>query len=103
MITIKFSCDLCGVKDAIVLVPQRAQEMDVRRWVMNVVGQRITDQHRMLSPSCRATTISAIKIPLDRDDEDGWIGKQTDQVPPDGDGFVDDSFGFNDPMEGMHT
>jgi hypothetical protein len=82
MITVLFSCDRCGLKDAECIVRARAEDDDVVHYVRDVVMHAVAKRHATLSLLCDATSIQNLKIPVDTKDPDGWIGKQTDMVPP---------------------
>lgn len=84
MITIKFTCDECGVKDEKVEVTAREESDNVIEWVESVVISAITFRHAIISPNCKATELTNLKIPMDDKDPTTWVGKQTDHIPPDG-------------------
>lgn len=84
-IACRFSCDRCKLRDVICPVEARAKSMDVISWMNDVVLPTVGRRHHELSPHCRTKQLQDLKIPFDKDDPDGWIGKQTDQVPPEGD------------------
>jgi hypothetical protein len=84
MITVLFSCTECGLVDVECQVRARPKEEDVVKYVGQVVARAVQEKHTRLSILCEAKTIQDLKIPFDTDDPDGWIGKQTDQVPPRG-------------------
>lgn len=76
MITVLYSCKQCGLKDRAVQVPAREhQDVDVVRWMREVVGSVLSDDHRRASPHCRPDSLSDIKIPL-ADAE--FIGQQVE-------------------------
>lgn len=83
MITIKFSCEECGIKDEAVEVAARQENEDLVKWVGSSVISAITFRHSMISPECKAQEITDLKIPIDDKDDHGWVGKQTDHIPPD--------------------
>lgn len=85
MIAVRFSCKECGLKDIRVSVSARQEDEDVVHWVEKVMTVALCQRHALLSPSCRPKQLSDLKIPIEPDDHDGWIGKQTDIVPPEGD------------------
>ncbi len=86
MLTCKFSCSVCGLKDVEVQVPAREDpdKMTVVEWMDRVVVRHVMRAHLQLSLLCQATHLTELKIPFPKDDPDGWIGKQVDIVPPDG-------------------
>lgn len=84
MISCRFSCAECGLTDVLVSVRARDEAINVVEWMEGTVIVAIVRRHRLLSPWCRAKEIKEIKIPLDRDDPDAWVGKQTDRIPPEG-------------------
>jgi len=82
MITILFSCDVCGLVDAECKVRAREKGEDVAHYVQNVIGREVAYQHQLQSFTCPATSFQNLKIPIDKNDPDCWIGKQTDILPP---------------------
>lgn len=83
MITCKFSCQACGVRDAPVRVRARYDAEDVVSYVKNIIGIAVLIEHERLSPNCDSTVMSTLKIPFDEDDPGWYVGKQTNHVPPD--------------------
>lgn len=61
-ITLKYSCDRCGLKDVEVSVPARQNE-DVVAWLEGVVGHFVHADHQRRSPGCRATSVQNLMIP----------------------------------------
>jgi len=84
MITVLFSCDACGLVDEECQVRARREDEDVVFYVKNVIASAVAVKHASKSLLCEAKEMKNLKIPIDKDDPDGWIGKQTDQVPPKG-------------------
>lgn len=83
MISIRFTCDECGIKDKLLRVPERkSKDSDVKFYIEQVIGNAIGWAHRELSPKCKAKCMTNLKIPIDDKDPDAWVGKQTDVVPP---------------------
>lgn len=60
---IMFSCTNCGLVDHKMEVDVRLPDQDVEDW-MDKVPYSIKDEHTKISPNCKATRISEIKIPL---------------------------------------
>lgn len=74
MITMTFSCKECGLVKQPVQVPARETvEHDVVHYMKNVVTPIIADEHRRLSPNCKAETITDLMIPIDGAE---FIGQQ---------------------------
>ena len=63
-ITVKYSCNLCGVTKAEVAVPVRHPGEDVVKWVEQIVGCNIKSDHTRRSPHCKATNVQNLMIPL---------------------------------------
>jgi hypothetical protein len=82
VISVRFSCDGCGLKDEIVQVPARKSEENVVAWMHASVATAYTFHHSVVSPHCTSKNMSNLKIPIDTADPDAWIGKQTDLIPP---------------------
>lgn len=68
-IKILYSCDLCGIKDAVVLVDQRADDEQLIHW-MNEVTVALGDNHQHRSPNCHPKTLTEVKIPLSTNEND---------------------------------
>lgn len=62
VIQVIYTCDPCGIKDRYVSVPARGDE-DVLQWT-EMMTQYIANDHTRMSPNCRATTITQVKVPL---------------------------------------
>ena len=62
-IQILYSCHLCGVVKARLDVVERSSGEDVLRW-MDKVSEAIGADHAGRSPSCGATKISEVWIPV---------------------------------------
>ena len=86
MITVLFSCDECGLEDAVCRVPAREDpNVDVQWWMNDVVVPAVHGKHRLLSPVCGSEQMTNLKIPMGKtNDPDRWLGKQTTDVPPKG-------------------
>lgn len=85
MLTVLFSCRECGLKDARAKVPAReSSSVSVVWWMKEVCLPAVVAAHALLSPVCFPKELHDLKIPLDENDPDGWVGKQTDSVPPKG-------------------
>lgn len=83
MITVKFSCEACGLENVEVGVPPRnSPNIDIVRYVERTIGKRVGAKHAELSPHCRATKMSKLFIPLpDESDPSPWIGKEPSSPP----------------------
>lgn len=64
MIQCLYTCDACGLEDVAVDVPEREANQDVVYWLQHVAVSMIGADHRIRSPSCAATKITALKIPV---------------------------------------
>lgn len=71
--TVEYSCDQCGVANRAVEVPDRPDPQEDVRSYMDKVVRRVSADHRTVSPTCRARTLSKMKIPHSH--PGGWIGK----------------------------
>lgn len=83
MITVMFSCDACSLKDEEVQVRARKSHEDVVWWLENIVMLAIAKRHALRSILCESNTASEVNIPIDKDDPNSWIGKQTERKPID--------------------
>jgi hypothetical protein len=74
----------CGLRNQLVDVPAReSPNVDVAKYVEEIVGAEITRVHRMLSPLCTAQQLTFLALPIGNlNDPSAWLGKQTDMVPP---------------------
>jgi hypothetical protein len=79
-ITVRFSCESCGLVDKACLVPARTNE-DIVFYVEQIIGGAVKAKHARCSPTCTSTRMSQLKIPVN--DEVG-IGYYTSMVPPKG-------------------
>lgn len=75
-IRVLYSCQLCGLVDAVVPVPARQAETDVRDWMSTVCIIAVGADHAAKSPNCHPETLSAVKIPISGAD---YIGGPTVQ------------------------
>lgn len=64
VIEVLLTCDLCGLKDVVVYVPERTEAQDVKQWMDTVCLPYVCDGHRFNSPTCQPKTLTNIKIPL---------------------------------------
>lgn len=62
-IIIKYSCNMCGLKDTELSVPIRGDE-DVVVWMESIVGQDIKKDHFIKSPGCPAESVQNLMIPV---------------------------------------
>jgi hypothetical protein len=70
-----YSCDLCGIVDRVVHVPARGDE-DVVKWVDGVMIAAIARDHAATSPTCNATNLTSVKVPVTGTDKIGGVNKQ---------------------------
>lgn len=68
-ITVKYSCDVCGLTDVQVEVRAREDE-DVTTWMDQTV-RRIARHHSGTSPFCTARTLKNLMIPITNADKIG--------------------------------
>lgn len=61
-IQIRYTCHPCGVKDQPVEVPAREAGADILDW-MNTVQDRVTADHKLRRPACRAAAFE-LAIPM---------------------------------------
>lgn len=60
-----YSCASCGLSDALCCVPERDEgEADVLAWMQNVATAALAADHARRSPTCRASALSNVKIPV---------------------------------------
>lgn len=82
MISIRYTCNHCGLTDVIVRVPAReSAHVDVKQYIEKIISPYIAKSHRYNSPGCGKSVVD-IKIPIIKNEPGAWIGKQTDIVPP---------------------
>ena len=72
MITILYSCSLCGLSDAEVTIPFREESEDVITWMKQKVETALVADHQKRSPECIPQTLQNIKIPVPPGTE--WFG-----------------------------
>lgn len=70
-ITVLYSCEGCGTKDRGVAVTCRAQHEDVRVWMDQTVVRTLAKDHRARHPTCQATVMQEIKVPMSGRQ---WVG-----------------------------
>lgn len=76
MIGIVYSCDGCGLKDAVVELPYRESEEDVVTWLQTKVGAAVGQDHARRSPKCRSETCD-LRIPMPPGTQ--WVGGPVQQ------------------------
>lgn len=60
----KFSCDGCGLVDHPVKLTPRLKEQGVVAW-MQQATEEVSAAHAFISPTCPATHLKDLKIPVD--------------------------------------
>jgi hypothetical protein len=70
VITVQYSCVLCGTQDAPVRVRARASDEDLKTW-MDMTIMAVSDDHNRRSPHCHPKTLSNLKIPVEGAE---WVG-----------------------------
>lgn len=75
MITIYFSCEGCGLVKHPLQVPAREHgDVSVVEW-MNHTAACISEEHRRVSPNCKADVMKNIMIPLEGAE---FVGQQVE-------------------------
>jgi hypothetical protein len=62
-ITVYYSCNQCGLRRVPCDVPARGQE-DVVVWLRSIVGWEIKVDHLRRSPTCKATEVQDLMVPM---------------------------------------
>lgn len=70
MVTVKYSCVLCGLQNQSVQIPARPETTDVREW-MKMMETLLASDHVQRSPGCQPKTLQNIMIPFPAG---GWVG-----------------------------
>lgn len=65
MITVKFSCKLCGLKIEPVMVRYRRDDEDVAAWIEKEVAEAVGLAHSLLSPACKSSVMESLMIPIE--------------------------------------
>lgn len=81
MITVKYTCEACGLKDRDVIVPEREGDEDVVHYVRDVIGACVGEDHARTSPQCQAKTITNLKIPIDTTTPNARVGSPIPKKP----------------------
>lgn len=68
-IKVLYSCNLCGIKDASVMVDQREDDEPLIMW-MNKMTQALCQHHDHRSPQCHPKKLSEVKIPISSNEAD---------------------------------
>jgi hypothetical protein len=63
MLDVRYTCEACGIRDAVVSVRGRGPQEDIADW-MKALTLALSIDHRKKSPRCRATRMTHAKIPL---------------------------------------
>ena len=75
MITIKYTCDKCGIKSREIQVPAReTEDQNLSHYLYYIIGRCVSDDHFAVSPHCKAKTITQIAIPAPKEAQ--FIGQQ---------------------------
>jgi hypothetical protein len=74
-VTVRYSCSLCGIKDREVKVRARENE-DVVQWVKEICMVAVGGDHAAISPSCQATSVENLMIPISGADKVGGVVRQ---------------------------
>ena len=77
-IKVKFTCGKCGIKDKEVEMEERREDEDVIQFVERV-GRILSTAHNVMSPFCRITELTEIKIPVSKN-EDLPLGRFTEEI-----------------------
>lgn len=62
-IVVKYSCDGCGLKRVDVVVDAREPKEDLMAW-LDRLRLALSSDHRRRSPSCDATSMQEVLIPI---------------------------------------
>ncbi len=73
VIQCKYSCADCGIHRRVVSIPARTTE-EIKRWMDDVCVVAIAKDHAIQSPTCRATAITELMIPIDTNDPNHRVG-----------------------------
>jgi hypothetical protein len=63
LLTVKYSCDKCGIVKRDVIVAERQLDQDVAEYVEYVGGCCVED-HGRRSPHCQVQTLTGVMIPI---------------------------------------
>lgn len=77
MISIFYTCELCGLRDVDVRLPYRPSDMDVVVWMKEHVGVALSKDHAERSPHCLTTSLTNVKIPVPAGTQ--WVGGPVQQ------------------------
>lgn len=61
MITIRYSCKACGIKDRKIQVPNRTTE-SLKEWEANVLTKGVVEDHSSVSPHCKTKAITEVVV-----------------------------------------
>lgn len=73
VITVKYSCPLCGLDKVECVVPGREETQDVRDWVGATIRE-VSRDHQAHSPACHPKRLHDLMIPVNGAD---YIGGPT--------------------------
>ncbi len=76
MITIKYTCNSCGILDRDVICPERQANEDVVAYLRETLAECVAADHSDHSPHCRAATMTNLKIPIDANNPKARIGEK---------------------------
>ena len=71
-VTIRYSCELCGLKDREVSVPARSGE-DILDWMKGVCEVALVADHDETSPDCCPASFQNVMIPISGDTIGGAV------------------------------
>ena len=63
-IVCKVTCDLCGLTDMEVTIPERGADQEFMYWMNTVFLPTVGTAHQLNSPNCRPKTLTNVMIPL---------------------------------------
>jgi hypothetical protein len=78
LLTVKYSCDKCGIVKRDVIVCERQSRESIKDFV-SYVGQQCGDDHHRRSPHCEITKLTSLMIPVH---EKKGIGFQPETKAP---------------------
>ena len=63
MFPLVYKCE-CMNGERTVFVAHRHAGEDIVKWMQNIVTPAVTDDHKIVSPKCKSTTMEYVKLPL---------------------------------------
>lgn len=63
LLTVKYSCDKCGIAKRDVIVAERQPNQDIKEYV-DYIGACCGEDHGRRSPHCQVTSLTHVMIPI---------------------------------------